>query len=219
MDLLEKTEIYLVRNTVNGKLYVGKAWCYARIANGKLYRHGAANRFKRHVTSALGNNSETSNECPAFYHDIRQYGSDAFYVEVLETCDKAVEREREEFHIRNHQSHESNKGYNILLSAKRPIDEQRAECLSAAIADSNHRRSANGALRQSVTTACLPPNVNLRIRRNDDGSIRQQGYFAQIKIGGKLYNRGFMSSKVDMETKLRLATEFIDGIKKEYGTN
>jgi len=60
-------QIYLVQNSVNGKLYLGQT------------KRTAAKRWEEHVKQA----QSKSRDCPALYNAIRKYGCDAFSVSTL----------------------------------------------------------------------------------------------------------------------------------------
>jgi group I intron endonuclease len=88
-------EIYLIKNKVNGKCYVG----YTTI--------GYEKRFSKHVTESLGLSMRYL--CKA----IRKYGKENFSVELLDTAEEyanAIEKER--YYIREYNSFAHVKGSN-----------------------------------------------------------------------------------------------------------
>jgi group I intron endonuclease len=85
--------IYLIRNTVNGKVYVGQS--------SHIYR-----RWREHKKAMrLGYKS--------YLHDaMRKHGLDAFEHVVLELCDFDTMDEREAYWMAVHHCHDESKGYN-----------------------------------------------------------------------------------------------------------
>ena len=88
MDILDDVskrycEIYVIKNKVNGKEYVGQA--VSHILNHKRYRpYGSTGRFKCHISEAFSNKKK---QCRLLNNAIRKYGSDNFTVDVLDTCE------------------------------------------------------------------------------------------------------------------------------------
>lgn len=85
--------IYKITNTVNGKIYVGKAV-------------DPVKRLKRHIYLS----KKGVKRC--FYNAIRQYGGENFIAEVLEECSKDVVNDRERFWISALNSCDKSVGYN-----------------------------------------------------------------------------------------------------------
>lgn len=88
-------DIYIIRNTINDKVYIGQSIC------------GASARFKQHVSSAL--RGDTS--CPALYNAMRKYGVENFYYEILEhNVPNELLNDREVFYVSKYDSYHH--GYN-----------------------------------------------------------------------------------------------------------
>lgn len=86
--------IYLIHNTLNAKTYVGKT------------SESTQARWRKHLDSAKrGVRTHLHNA-------IRKYGSSAFRVSVIDTCDSELADERERLWIKLIGSHESAGGYN-----------------------------------------------------------------------------------------------------------
>ncbi len=93
--------IYRATNTVNGKIYIGKTTMSLGV------------RWKEHLR-AVRKGSEYY-----FHKAIRKYGSDAFQLEVLHTAQTINELNAMETRfILSHQSHISEKGYNLTLGGE-----------------------------------------------------------------------------------------------------
>lgn len=94
-----KSGVYLIRNLINGKVYIGKAIC--------IYK-----RIKQHVTSLNRKDLHHSNShIISAWH---KYGRQAFEYVVLEylPLDEKLISEREIFYIEKYDSLNNEKGYN-----------------------------------------------------------------------------------------------------------
>lgn len=76
---IEKGEIYIIKNKVNGKAYVGQASKYVSLNNNKW---GTIGRWKSHVAEATRG---ANDHCVLLNNAIRKYGSHNF--EVTKICD------------------------------------------------------------------------------------------------------------------------------------
>jgi group I intron endonuclease len=103
---LHNGEIYLIKNKINGKCYVGQALCYTGSNNSKWGTNG---RWKSHIREAL---SLTGDHCVALNNAIRKYGHDNFEVTTLVKCHKDELDEHEIIYIAQYDSIQPN-GYNI----------------------------------------------------------------------------------------------------------
>ena len=92
--------IYLIRNQINRKVYVGQS-VHINI------------RWREHVKcSGLGHKSH-------LYDAIRKYGAGAFTHEVLEECPPELFDEREAYWMEHYDCRNSAKGYNLLPAGQR----------------------------------------------------------------------------------------------------
>lgn len=89
--------VYLIRNTINRKVYVGKT-----VQNLDAY-------FADNLVAAING----SKRKPLLYRAIRKHGAPAFSVEILETCAAADLSEAEKKWIKSTQSCNSRYGYNL----------------------------------------------------------------------------------------------------------
>ena len=91
--------IYLLRNLINGKIYVGKAKNFD-------------DRFRRHKQSELLPHNSQSRIINA----IKKYGWQAFSIEILEVCDETDELlDKEAGWIKALNATDNKIGYNILV--------------------------------------------------------------------------------------------------------
>ena len=86
--------IYVIKNLVNGKVYVGQTLNFSSRKSGHI--HCA----KRGVQRPL-------------YCAIRKHGVENFLFEILEECDDSIVNEREQFWVTKFDSFNSEKGYNL----------------------------------------------------------------------------------------------------------
>ena len=105
-DDLHNGEIYLIKNKINGKCYIGQALCYTGSNNSKW---GTTGRWKSHIREALNSSGD---HCIALNNAIRKYGVDNFEVTTLVKCHKDELDEHEIIYITEYDSIQPN-GYNI----------------------------------------------------------------------------------------------------------
>lgn len=195
--------IYMITNNTNGKKYIGKAFSYVKNGNQKIRKHGAEDRFYKHVKAALNN----INDIPFLYDDMRKYGTDKFSVKTLEVCLKADLKAKETYYTKLHKTFEKDIGYNYHVGDDKPKDKAHIKKYEENKVHSNKARAVDGKLRQSDDVKDLPPNVYKRAN----------GLFAQIKINGTLYNKAFLSAKDSDEEKLQKAKNWLAETKQTHG--
>lgn len=107
------TGIYIIRNIVNNKVYIGQSIDIER-------------RWKEHKRKYQYENERKNSY---LYNAIYKYGIESFSFDILEECDKDKLNEREIYYIQKYESTNHNKGYNIssggnlnahLLNEKNP---------------------------------------------------------------------------------------------------
>lgn len=96
-----KVNIYIVRNTVNNKVYIGQT-------KGTI-----ENRMKKHIWDA----KTPCKKNPPFHDAIMEYGADKFFAEKIEECDEKIGDEREKYWIRFYNS-DKDGGYNVTLGGR-----------------------------------------------------------------------------------------------------
>ena len=102
---LTKGEIYLIRNKVNGKGYVGQASKYVGKNN---LTWGTAGRWKSHLREAFG---DAKDHCVLLNNALRKYGEEAFEVTKLCECECHEMNDMEVTYIKEHNTLTPN-GYN-----------------------------------------------------------------------------------------------------------
>lgn len=93
--------IYIIRNTVNSKVYIGQT------------KVSVETRWKEHLRHARYGDQIINRA-------IRKYGIDKFYVETLEICSLDVIDCREIYYIDLYDSTNKSKGYNVSIGGKTP---------------------------------------------------------------------------------------------------
>lgn len=96
MTDLSKGEIYLIRNKVNGKGYVGQASKYVGKNNSTW---GTKGRWKSHLREAY---QDVRDHCVLLNNALRKYGEDAFEVTTLCECDSHEMNAMEVAYIEEH---------------------------------------------------------------------------------------------------------------------
>lgn len=199
--------IYMITNTVNSKMYIGRTVSFQHHGVKPPTKHGAHGRFKGHWSKVNSGN----NEIPLLYADMHKYGKSCFEIKALEVCHRDDVRARETYHIRQQRSFENDIGYNLFIGDKKPEDIAHKKAYENRKSDANKSRAADGALRRSVETTQLPPNIYKR----------KQGIFAQIKLpipngNSTLYNKAFFISSDSDEIKLNKALNWLEQIKQTH---
>lgn len=205
-------DIYLITNTINYKVYVGQSAHY-RNSGSYQVRHGYLHRLQEHLYTAMSGR----NDCPKLYNSIRKYGRDNFLSRCIEVCEEDQVDEREIFWIRVFNS--VKEGYNSVAGGrgKKPSEgligmwknpqyrEHQSEVHKKTWTTKEYRDNYNAAIDRRVRENELPRNIYLR--KSNGQSI---GYEVTIKNNKKSYTKKFTSSKLSMEQKLALATEWRD---------
>lgn len=93
--------IYIIKNTVNSKVYIGQT------------KTSVDQRWKEHLRHAQYG-SQVINRA------MKKYGVDKFYVETLEICDWTILDEREIYYIDLYDSTDKSKGYNVSIGGNTP---------------------------------------------------------------------------------------------------
>jgi len=89
--------IYIIRNLVNNKIYIGQS--------KDIKRRWAEHKRKY--------KNESEREHSYLYNAMRKYGISSFSFDVLEECDETILNEREIYYIDKFNSTDHNVGYNI----------------------------------------------------------------------------------------------------------
>lgn len=211
-ETLDTGVVYRAFNIMNDKSYIGKAYSYVKNGKQKCRRHGGKDRFYRHWLSA--HNNEIS-DCPIFYEELRKTNINDWFIFTLKVCSKKHLKEWETKLIKEYQSSDPKYGYNYFVGDNKPNSEVHLLKYQNDKAKSNANRAIGGGLRRQDHSKNLPPNINYRVTRKPDGTVKSEGYFVQIKIHGKLYSKAFLSLKDTMDAKLRKAKDQLKLFKQD----
>ena len=96
--------IYIIKNTVNSKVYIGQT------------RVSVETRWKEHLRHARYGDQLINRA-------MNKYGVENFYIETLEICDHSVIDEREMYYIDLYDSTNKSKGYNMYVNDRFTLQE------------------------------------------------------------------------------------------------
>lgn len=106
--------IYIIKNTVNSKVYIGQT------------RTSVDQRWKEHLRHAQYGDQVINRA-------MKKYGVDKFYIETLEICDISILDEREIYYIDLYDSTDKSKGYNVSIGGNTPRFKRKALSISDLI--------------------------------------------------------------------------------------
>ena len=103
--------IYIIKNTVNSKVYIGQT------------KNTVEQRWKEHLRHAQYGDQIINRA-------MKKHGIDKFYIETLEICDVDVLDEREIYYIDLYDSTDKSKGYNVSIGGNTPKFKRKALSIS-----------------------------------------------------------------------------------------
>lgn len=106
--------IYIIRNTINNKVYIGQT------------KVSVETRWQEHLRHAKYGDQVINRA-------MRKYGVDKFYIETLEICDVSVIDYREMYYINLYDSTNKSKGYNVSIGGKTPRFKRKALSISTLV--------------------------------------------------------------------------------------
>ena len=113
-------DIYIIRNKLNNKVYVGQTVTHK--LNKSKYRYfGYKGRFNDHVSEAINNTKQK--QCTYLNNSIRKYGKENFDVNIIETCETKNANLNEIYYINKYNSIYPF-GYNLTKGGKHFIDKR-----------------------------------------------------------------------------------------------
>jgi len=191
-EIINKSIIYKITNKINGKIYIGQT----REFYGEK-KHGINGRFKDHMKSAFATNTKTNTRIPHLYAAIRKYGKDNFTVECLLKCDFSEIDKREIEAIKEYDSTNKKKGYNISLGGS---------------GVSNH--NVKEETRMKISKA-QNPEGEMGIKEYYNEKEILIGYQAGRKKKGIRYSKSFTSTKNTPKKNYELAKKWLDDFKSD----
>ena len=106
--------IYIIRNTLNSKVYIGQTRTSIKQRWAEHLRHSKHGIYP--INKAM-----------------KKYGVDKFYIETLEICPVEKLDEREIFYIALYESYNKSKGYNVSLGGRTPKFERKELSVSELV--------------------------------------------------------------------------------------
>lgn len=103
--------IYIIRNIINSKVYIGQT------------KTSIEQRWKEHLRHAAYGNQVINRA-------MRKYGIDKFYIETLEICTIEILDQREIYYIDLYDSTDKSKGYNVSIGGNTPRFRRRSLSIS-----------------------------------------------------------------------------------------
>jgi group I intron endonuclease len=203
-----KGEIYMIKNKINNKTYIGQA---LKFVSKKKAKWGTNGRWKSHIREAL---SSEKDHCILLNQAIRKYGVDNF--EITKLCDCLIEdmNEHEIYYIYKYNSLIPN-GYNLNTGGSKGKDSDETK---------KKKSESRKGLQHSDQT-----KMNIRfgqkgVRRNkEDESLpdficaqRRNGVICSYEIN-KFYTNTNLTEYIRKSYKnLDDAIKKLEELKKEY---
>lgn len=220
MKDLNGGEIYMIRNKINNKVYIGQAAKYVSKNNNKW---GTEGRWKSHVREAFLNKHD---HCSLLNNALRKYKPESFSVTKICDCELSDMDKLEQHYIQYHNSLAPN-GYNLDTGGAKGKDSEitrqkksesgKTKCISDETKINNslgqlgNRRNTKD--RKYQEDAVLPKYI--RATRTN-GVIVGYGIEFPIGVDKKRYIRKSFNNKNDPQKALELAIKFLEEIKLKY---
>jgi hypothetical protein len=204
--------IYEIKNKLDGKIYVGKAYSYVKNGKQKLRKHGADDRLYKHIKAAINGSIDS----PALYDAIRKDGKENWEVRTLKVCLKKDLKTEETRFIKEKQSYLPELGYNFFIGDNKPENGDNKEKYEKNKELQNKNRAIGGKLRKKDYNKNLPVNIYFL---NGNKMVPNKGYMVQIIIKGKLYRKAFAKKTITLEENLEAAKAYLEKVKKDADNN
>jgi len=198
-------EIYLIRNIVNLKCYIGQT--VSHVLNHRRYRpYGSIMRFRHHVSEAY---SDKDKQCRYLNNAIRKYGPQNFEVTILATCNTEDANTMEIFYIDKECTLFPN-GYNLTTGGKQftatlEMKEKLSKSVCAHFEQKKIERFSNIHQIPTDTSSCIRP-----LRREG----KQYGWYVYIEKK----KADFGGVHIPLEESRIKAEQFIDILREKLAT-
>lgn len=166
------TGVYSIRNTKNGKQYVGSAACRM------------SSRWGKHRSSLRQGTHHNSHLQAAW----RKYGEDAFEFVVLEECTPEQCTKTEQKWIDRLRSWDSKHGYNLYRNARSPLGLKRPDHVGKAVAEANRRRKFSAEKRRQMSAVMKGRKPTHRCDGEHNGNSKLK--VDQVRMIRQLYASG-----------------------------
>jgi len=186
-------EIYCLTSP-SGKKYIGQ--CVKLLSSGKKW--GYIQRWKDHIRDANG-----KNYCRLLNNAINKYGSENFTIEVIKECNADELNYYEEHYINLYNTLTPN-GYNLTTGGSVCRQSEETQNLKRkSMIGKNVGKTFPKRPRLREEDNLLPKYV-----RYYTDHLGKEGY--RISNHPKLKEKSFLSKKLPLETKLKLALEYLN---------
>lgn len=196
-DDLHKGEIYLIRNKVNNKCYVGQAAKYVSKNNQKWGTNG---RWKSHIREAFG---DCRDHCLLLNQALRKYGIEAFEVTTLCECYLEDMNENEKKYMEEYNSRVPH-GYNLReggSNGKASEESRRKQGESRKGIKHNEQRKNN------IGKGQLGNRRGTKARKNPEDSNLPK-YISAIRSDGRVVGFNVNKFPIGIETKQYVSKSF-----------
>jgi len=174
--------IYVIKNTINDKVYIGQTWC-------KLNK-----RFSEHKGNKSGS-------CRKLFRAFNQHGRDNFYIEQLYNCDNQIETDMmEDYYIKKYNSIKS--GYNIREGGSKGKLSKETKTKMSLAAKGNKKWLGKKHSKESKTKISLS-NMGKNIGKKHSEETKTKMSLA--KIG----NKNSLGTNRSEETKRKISLAMI----------
>lgn len=131
------TGVYVIRNLVNGKIYIGSSSISIK---ERWYRHIASLRRNKHQNKYL-------------QYAWNKYGESNFEFKVLMYCSKETTLENEQKYLDKYKSYDSKIGYNLYRNARSPLGTKKELHVRIAISLTSKKRRPSEETRRLLSEA------------------------------------------------------------------
>lgn len=95
------SSIYIIKNTINNKVYIGKTTCFLNRKKEHLRKLKSGKHINQHLQSAYN-----------------KYNKDVFVFDILEECEDIVLNDKEKYWISFYNSVNDSYGYNLMYGGE-----------------------------------------------------------------------------------------------------
>lgn len=179
--------IYLIRNKVNGKVYVGQT------------TRSVKRRWSRHLSLAA-----TGVERP-LYKAIRKYGAEQFEIAVLGTVASKVDLDQaEQLYIYLYESNNLSRGYNLTSGGDSPIvSAETRKKLSEMRRGKPHSTAHRESIRVSKLSHSVSEEVRQAVRTAHKGKPLTEEHKAKLR--GRSSPKGMLGRSHSDESRTKIS--------------
>ena len=185
--------IYIIKNTVNSKVYIGQT------------KVSVDQRWREHLRHAQYGDQLINRA-------MKKYGVDKFYVETLEICNIDVLDEREMYYIDLYDSTDKSKGYNVSIGGNTPRFKRKVLSISDLVDLYVNKKFTLQEIadKYDVTRYIITTEL-----RNAGIEIRDQHYWLEDKSQFNKFSKEYLEECLSKAKSLRGAAKIA---KVSYST-